>query len=285
MQKLLPLDFIVLNLGFAKTIHHWGNRDISSPFIRIYYVKHGHARIHLQNGYLDVEEGNMYLLPSYVPHSYECDPGFEFYYLFVFFPQGAMSEIFDMYDFPTFVRGNHATQLLFENYCTLYPQLNLPTLTAEEFDKHPSYHAYANAYMQMPDYERMQLHGLVEILLSYFVKHASPRVRIKDDRIARIIDYISNHVSDTITVAQLADIACLTESHLVRMFRKCIGVTPLQYVIRRKIQYAQTLLLGTSHSVKDIGKAVGLPDSSYFIRLFRKNIGFTPQEYREQLIG
>ena len=138
-------DFIVLNLGFARTIHQWGNRDISSPFMRIYYIKKGKATLHLPNGDMKVEEGNMYLLPSYMPHAYDCEPGFEFYYLFIFFHQGENTGIFEKYDVPTTVRGNHATTLLFENYCTLYPQLNLPSMTAEDFERHPSYRDYARA--------------------------------------------------------------------------------------------------------------------------------------------
>ena len=275
----------VLNLGFARTIHHWGNRDISSPFMRIYYARRGKARLHLPDRVVEVEEGNMYLLPSYMPHTYDCDPGFEFYYLFVYFHQGEQAGIFDRYTFPSSVKGNHATQLLFENYCHLYPQLNLPTLTAEDFDNHPSYHDYAKAYRQMADYEQLQLHGLVEILLSYFVKHAQPRFMVKDERIMRLIEYISEHIDEPITVGQLADMICLTESHLVKAFRKGLNITPLQYIIRRKVQHAQTLLLETTKTVGEIAQMVGMTDASYFIRLFKKNIGYTPQEYRDRLIG
>lgn len=278
-------DFIVLNLGFARTIHQWGNRDISSPFMRIYYIKMGKATLHLPNGDMKVEEGNMYLLPSYMPHAYDCEPGFEFYYLFIFFHQGENTGIFEKYDVPTTVRGNHATTLLFENYCTLYPQLNLPSMTAEDFERHPSYRDYARAYMRMNDYEQFQLHGMVEILLSYFIKHAEPRLIIKDDRILKLIGYISEHVSENITVATLADISCLTESHLVKAFRKELGVTPLQYIIKKRIQHAQTLLLGTEMTVSEVSQSAGFTDSSYFVRLFKRHIGYTPQQYRDRLIG
>ena len=278
-------DFLVLNLGFARTIHQWGNRDISSPFMRIYYIKKGKATLHLPNGDMKVEEGNMYLLPSYMPHAYDCEPGFEFYYLFIFFHQGENTGIFEKYDVPTTVRGDHATTLLFENYCTLYPQLNLPSMTAEDFERHPSYRDYARAYMRMKDYEQFQLHGMVEILLSYFIKHAEPRLIIKDDRILKLIGYISEHVSENTTVATLADISCLTESHLVKAFRKELGVTPLQYIIKKRIQHAQTLLLGTEMTVSEVSQSAGFTDSSYFVRLFKRHIGYTPQQYRDRLIG
>ena len=87
------------------------------------------------------------------------------------------------------------------------------------------------------------------------------------------------------TVEELADKACLTKSYLIRYFRQTMGITPLQYVIQKKIQHSQSLLLGTGKSVQHVAQAVGIDDVSYFIRLFRKNIGYTPQQYRQKLIG
>ena len=285
MEQANLVDFIVLNLGHARTVHHWCNEDISSPFIRIYYVKEGRAYFHLPSGDIELTSGHMYMVPSYVPNSYECEPNLDFYYLFVY--QRMVSEInlFDIYDFPIEVKSNEAANLLFENYCSLYPQLNLPSRDATEFANHQSYRDYAMAYMKMPFYERMQLHGLVEILFSYFMKHAKQKSVVKDSRIAELLNYIQQHISDVITIDDLADKACLTKSHLIRSFSRTMGITPLQYILRKKIQHAQSLLLSTDMTVNRISEATGFNDVSYFIRLFKKNIGFTPQEYREKLIG
>lgn len=285
MERVEAMDFIVLNLGFAKTHHYWGNKDNSSPFVRIYYVKQGRAVLHLPQGDIEATSGHMYMVPSYVPHSYECEPGIELFYLFIFQRRYDNINIFDVYDFPVEVKSNEATQLLFENYCNLYPQLNLPTLTAEDFDNHPSYRDYAQAYMHMDDYERIQLHGLVEILLSYFIKHATPRSIVKDERLAKLLDYIAANVDRQLTIEELADIACLTESYLIRAFKQGLGITPLKYITQKKVQHAQKLLLSTKDSIQSIGNAVGFDDTSYFIRLFKKHIGLTPQMYREGLIG
>lgn len=285
MERVETMDFIVLNLGYVKTVNDWGNKDNSSPFVRIYYVKAGRAVLHLPQGDIEATAGHMYMVPAYVPHSYECEAGIELFYLFIFQRRYDTVNIFDVYDFPVEVRANEATRLLFEGYCNLYPQLNLPTLTAEDFEGHQSYHDYAKAYMTMDDYERIQLHGLVEILLSYFVKHATPRGIVRDERLARLLDYVAANVDKPLTVDELADVACLTESYLIRAFRKGLGITPLQYVIRKKVQHAQKMLLSTEMTVQEIAKAVGFDDASYFIRLFKKNIGLTPQVYRESLIG
>lgn len=285
VEQVDAMDFIVLNLGHACTVNPWGHRDISSPFIRLYYIKQGRAVLHLPEGDMEATAGHMYLIPSYVPHSYECDPGFDFYYLFVFQWLERGVSVFQTYDFPYQVRSNEATQLLFENYCNLYPQLNLPSEDAAKFDAHPSYREYVQAYMQMAHYERLQLHGLVEILFSYFVKQAKLRAVMSDVRMAGLMKYVQEHMEVPLSTEELARHACVTKCHLIRMFRSSLGVTPLRYITQCKVQHAQTLLLRTDLSVKQVGEAVGFKDISYFIRLFRRQLGFTPQEYREKLIG
>ena len=285
IEQVDAMDFIVLNLGHACTVNPWGHRDISSPFIRLYYIKQGRAVLHLPEDDMEATAGHMYLIPSYVPHSYECEPGFDFYYLFVFQWLERGVSVFQTYDFPYQVRSNEATQLLFENYCNLYPQLNLPSQDAAKFDAHPSYREYVQAYMQMAHYERLQLHGLVEILFSYFVKHAKQRAVMSDSRMAGLMKYVQEHMEEPLSTEELAQQACVTKCHLIRMFRSALGMTPLRYITQCKVQHAQTLLLRTELSVKQVGEAVGFKDISYFIRLFRRQLGFTPQEYREKLIG
>ena len=278
-------DFIVLNLGYAQTVHHWGNEDISSPFARIYFIKQGRAVLHMEHYDIEATPGHMYLIPTYMPHAYECDPGFGFYYLFIYQRLREKGNIFDLYEFPLEVNANEAARLLFDNYCNLYPQLNLPTRDASAFDRHPAYSDYAEAFGKMDFYEQLQLQGMVMILFSYFIKHAHLREEAADERTRIVLDYISQHISKPIDIEELADCACLTKSYLIRRFRMVMGITPMQYVQKKKIQQAQALLLSTTHSIAEVGVAVGIPDTSYFIRLFHRQLGFTPQEYRRRLIG
>lgn len=279
------MDCTVLNLGHARTIHRWGNEDISSPFMRVYYVRAGRALLHLPSGDQWATSGHMYLIPAYEPHAYECDPGFEFYYLFMIPNSREPHDIFNAYDFPYEVKTNTATQLLFENFCHLYPQLNLPTSTAVAFDHHQGYQEYAEAFNQMEDYERLQLQGMVDIIISYFLKHARPVGEMRDEKVALMIDFIHSNYQRQLTIEEVADHACVTSSYAIRRFRKLMGITPMQYVIRHKIRQAQNLLVGSRMSVSEVSQALGFQDASYFIRLFRKHIGYTPQEYREHLIG
>ena len=285
MNRTELTDFVVLNLGHAVTSHHWSNEDISSPFIRLFYVKQGSAVFHLPQGDVSLKGGKMYMLPPYIPHSYQCSPGCDFFYLFVYHQSHTANNLFELYNFPMEVEALPAVELLFENFCTFYQQLHLPTRDAEEFLNHQSYRDYAQAFMMMPLYKRMQLHGMVAIIFSYFMKFATPKVLALDARVAHIIEYIQQHISEPLPVGKLSDEVCMSKLNFIRVFKRVMSTTPLQYVLKKKIQHSQSLLLGTELPVKAIAMAVGFDDVSYFIRLFKQRLGFTPQEYRDKLIG
>lgn len=281
--ELESVNISVLNIGHARTKHSWGGRDLSSPFARLYFVRDGKATLYLPKGEVEMKPGYMYLIPQFMPHSYLCDPGFEFYYMFVYERYGEGIDLFDMYSFPLEVKANEAAELLFQNYCSLYPSLSFPYENAEDFYSHPSYRDYAVRYARMERYEKMQLQGLVWIITSYFMKHASKSVQEVDERIGKVMRHVKNNVAKEFTLEELATIACVTKAHLGRLFRDTLGTSPIQYVIRTKIQYAQRLLMTTRYSIQAISAEVGIADVSYFIRLFRRNIGFTPQDYRDKL--
>ncbi|MSU49662.1 MAG: AraC family transcriptional regulator [Opitutus sp.] len=73
-----------------------------------------------------------------------------------------------------------------------------------------------------------------------------------------------------------------SRSHVLKLFRRHLGVSAKGYVISRQLREARELLLGTTLPVSEVGKAVGLPDPYHFSKLFRKHVGLSPREFREQ---
>lgn len=272
----------VLNVGRLCTTRRLGGAEVSSPFARLYYLTSGQATIHLRNQDVIAKPGYMYLIPSFMPHSYTCEEDCDFYYLFVYERNGKQSDIFDIYNFPYEVEANHAIDLLFQNYCNFYPELNLPYENEEDFYSHPSYFDYVTRYSKMDRFAKMQLLGFVWIVASFFMKHADTKQYI-DKRITKVMTYVRKHVDSIILLEDLAQMANVTKSHLGRLFRQAFGISPSQYVIRTKVQCAQQLLMTTNHSIRYIAGEVGYTDVSYFIRVFKHNVGLTPQEYREKL--
>lgn len=281
--ELELINICVLNAGYAKSTKRWSGKGLSSPFVRLYYIKVGSAELDVPDAKLMMKPGFMYIVPSFMPHSITCEAGLEFYYLFVYERYGMQTDLFDIYSFPYEVEANNAIDLLFENYCNYYPELNLPYETADDFYSHPSYQEYVVRYANMDRFEKMQLQGFVWIVGSFFMKHAHKRLDEMDERVLKVMAYVKDNIRKEITTDSLAELACITKSHLGRLFRETLGCSLVQFILRTRIQYAQRLLMTTKQNVNMIANEVGFNDVSYFIRLFKQKIGFTPQEYRDKL--
>ena len=271
------MSMAMLSIGYVCNMHYWRSEIISSPFIRIYYVEQGRAWIHLPNRDMELKAGYMYQVPAFVSHSYECESDFKLYYLYAYGNYQDDSVHFDAREFPIEVKADDTVELLFSKYCTLYSQLCVPSSGVEAL----ACHMFSPEYSRLKPYEKMQLHGLTMILSSYFMKDVRSHSVQNDMRIIRVMEYVKKNVGQEMNLSHLTDVACVTKSQLIRLFRGSLGVSPLQYVIRCKIQHAQELLFTTGLSVNDISHEVGIKDVSYFIRVFKRHTGFTPQNYRE----
>jgi YesN/AraC family two-component response regulator len=93
--------------------------------------------------------------------------------------------------------------------------------------------------------------------------------------------YVHEHYADTISRSDLARHVALSDDYLTFCFRKELGVTPIAYLHRYRVNQAKQLLTKTSMSITEIALHVGFSDSSYFGRIFRRETGVSPQAYRQ----
>ncbi len=98
---------------------------------------------------------------------------------------------------------------------------------------------------------------------------------------SHIKQYFDNHYADELSVESAAEALRTSASYLSHTFKKCTGFSPIQYLIRRRIGEAQTLLIHTNHSVTTIASMVGYDNPNYFTTLFSKITGISPTRYRQ----
>lgn len=96
----------------------------------------------------------------------------------------------------------------------------------------------------------------------------------------KIKNYIDSHYSEDITLDFLAGLTYINKFHLVHSFTKQVGLSPINYVINRRIEESKNLLKTTNYSVRDITTIVGFSNSSYFSQTFKKMTGESPRSYR-----
>lgn len=106
----------------------------------------------------------------------------------------------------------------------------------------------------------------------------SPRPR--DPLVAGVLEQLSRWVTEPVTLAQLAAHAGYSPQHLNRRFQRELGVTPLKYLMRLRLERAARLLTETQLTATAIAQSLGFDDPAYFARAFKRHFGLSPQRYR-----
>lgn len=83
-------------------------------------------------------------------------------------------------------------------------------------------------------------------------------------------------------IEEMATLVGRSRSHVLKLFRRHLGVSAKQHVIDRQLREARELLLSTTLPIAEVGKAVGLPDPYHFSKLFRRHVGLSPREFRAE---
>jgi AraC family transcriptional regulator len=102
-------------------------------------------------------------------------------------------------------------------------------------------------------------------------------------RLRKVEDYVRENLAEEISVERLAELVELSPFHFSRVFKQATGMTPLQFVTRERITYAQQLIRETSRSLIEIALEVGYTSPSSFTKAFRRVAGVTPMEFRKTL--
>ncbi|MBH1531081.1 helix-turn-helix transcriptional regulator [Stenotrophomonas maltophilia] len=111
---------------------------------------------------------------------------------------------------------------------------------------------------------------------------ASPAASLAPHQAAalqRALRYVDEHLSQPLRVTELAQAACVSRFHLVRLFRTGTGASPLRYVRRRRIERARQLLPGAQLPMACLAQQLGFFDQSHFVRSFRAETGCSPGQY------
>ncbi len=100
-------------------------------------------------------------------------------------------------------------------------------------------------------------------------------------RLKRAIDYVESRLDERISLAEVASSAGLTRMHFAAQFRAATGLRPHEYLLRRRIERAQEMLVGTGMSLVDVALSVGFQTQSHFTSVFKRYAGQAPRAWRE----
>ena len=96
-----------------------------------------------------------------------------------------------------------------------------------------------------------------------------------------VLQYIDDHLGEDIRMAQLAAIAHVSPAYFSTLFKRFNGLSPVEYIIHKRVQRAIELIRSSSRSLTQIAMACGFNNSTNFYKAFRKVTGRTPLSYRQ----
>ncbi len=148
--------------------------------------------------------------------------------------------------------------------------LLVDALERETAAKEPGYQSMAAAYF-------MQIVGY---LSRCFTAAGSPR-RLSLLRLAAAIGHLEQNIDRRVGIAELRAITHMSESSLLRAFKKTVGLSPIGYHLRLRLRRACRLLESRELPITEVAYRAGFCDSNYFSRAFRRVMGVSPRAYRD----
>jgi AraC family transcriptional regulator len=99
-------------------------------------------------------------------------------------------------------------------------------------------------------------------------------------RLKRAIDYIEANLTKPIYLAELSNAVGLTRMHFAAQFRAATGYSPYSYILRRKVEHSQRLLLDPQMSTADVAALMGFSSQAHFTVVFKRIVGESPIRWR-----
>ena len=115
------------------------------------------------------------------------------------------------------------------------------------------------------------------------VETRRPNKRLSDRRLRQVFDYIEDNLAGNISLGDLAAVVGLSVSHFKVLFREAVGLSPHQYLIRRRVERAKNLLGEGELSIGQIAIETGFAHQSHLARHMHRMLGASPKAMREML--
>ena len=151
----------------------------------------------------------------------------------------------------------------------------LRNILREMEQKNPGYEDVCQAYMEILIIRLMRSTALAV--------PPEPQTISTNHQCAAVRRYIDLHFKEALTLEQLAKEGHINKFYLSHAFKREYGVSPINYMISRRIEESKYLLAETDLSMSQIAQMLGFSSLSYFSQVFRRTQAVSPKEYRQSL--
>ncbi|MDU1031087.1 MAG: AraC family transcriptional regulator [Anaerococcus obesiensis] len=237
------------------------------PFTEFYYILDGKGKFSIEDKIIDTSKDDFFIINSNVGHSIYSNENENLTFIsfgvdsiFVKNIKNDDSLEEDKYIFKNIEENK---DYFINSFNTIHDEFNSGDMFAQSM---------ANAKAS-------------EFVISLLRKYKNDFEITNDIKINKQIDYIKNFIdnnySEDIKLESLSKMAFMNKFHLIAEFKQSYRVTPIDYLILKRIEVTKNLLISTNHSMEEISSIVGFNSQSYFNQVFRKKVGITPSQFRK----
>ena len=277
-KNIYNIDFELLYISKSKYGEDWHSTSHFHPFTEIFFITHGNGIMEIDSIDVSVKEGDLIIINPNCPHT-----------------EKSSYNRMDQLEYIVFAINNLALA-----------NKSLPTLNGD--DPNPTYYKimnlnnnksvilyYLNTLVheveeKQANYE-LACKSILTLFIIYISRNTESTLLIADNpeklniECVKIKNYIDSHYSENITLDILSNLSYVNKFHLVHLFTKQMGISPINYLINKRIEESKNLLTTTNYSIRDISTIVGFSNSSYFSQMFKKVTGTSPRTYRNNALS
>lgn len=272
-KNIYNIDFELLYISKSKYGEDWHSTSHFHPFTEIFFITHGNGIMEIDSIDVSVKEGDLIIINPNCPHT-----------------EKSSYNRMDQLEYIVFAINNLALA-----------NKSLPQLNGD--DSNPTYYKimnlnnnksvilyYLNTLVHEVEEKKVNYElackSILTLFIIYISRNTESNLLIADNpeklniECVKIKNYIDSHYSENITLDILSNLSYVNKLHLVHLFTKQMGISPINYLINRRIEESKNLLTTTNYSIRDISTIVGFSNSSYFSQMFKKFTGYSPRMYK-----
>jgi AraC-like DNA-binding protein len=268
------LNLVLLAGGRYRCTSAWNKRaDDLDRCYKFYFPLRGRAVVEMDDGPRAIRAGNIYFLSGFRLRRQTCPSAMDV--VWVHFMPESMPLQFLLHRAPAV----HAWRE--RDWAWARPIVRRVVDLFED-----PYSAAGHLRRDRPVALTCKLESLLILLLADLLE-AHPATLVPDitpdmTRLEPAMAFLDEHYLESPPLARVAEVVGLAPNYLHRLFRRVFGVTPFDYMQRRRLDRARHLLTGSALQIQEIAAACGYDNPLYFSRVFARRFGLSPRALRRQ---
>lgn len=266
-MSLVSMEINLVHMGMEQCKPYHAVSATRDTYI-VHFVLSGEGFYSVGGVNYSVKPGNMFLIYPNVPHVYCPDTNNPWSYLWIGFKGLRAEAILKQCGFARnrLVLPSPPEEILKEYF--------------EELFHHQSKDYSGILYREAG---LLKILGLLVAARQEHLKQGGSKddLRGKNEHLDTAIDYINTHYMQDIGVADIADYVGISQGYLNHLFTESAKMNTRNYLMEFRMYKAANLLVGTSHSVKEVANLVGYHDQLVFSKAFKRKFELSPKAYRD----